>query len=642
MARKTGPAHSAQRWPEPNQAPDGHHNPRPHPTQANPGYSRHLEPTPRGQSHAYAPGQEQHYQHAPNQQAPARQQAPYQPGQPAPLYPPDSHADYGDLHAQLDPFAMQQPGAPAYVPPQAAPHAPQFEPYYPPEPGQHDQQGWEQSNQWQTGNEAAAPGYDYQQQMPGNPDPVYSQSWGHADQNDGYDAYQPPHHAEPRLRGADYDPAFSQPGYDQGFGHPHDQQGGPAPGWGGQDYADAAYPGEPFDYGQAPRDGFADAPALADSGLAQGYAPEPGFGRPDSGTAGLPDQYEQYDDDYDADEMAYEDEEPRGRGRFIKIAAVLAIAIGVGSGLVYGYGLVFGPSNTGDTPVVRTAGAPSKIKPDEPGGKEFAHKDSKILGRLSDGGSQRGASVEEASSESSDNTDSNGTRKVSTMVIGRDGSIVSQPDTERPPPARLPDSVSPVPGMTIVDGFGGRSPRVSSEQRSSAASMINSGRAPAPPPAAAPQEVREPQPEASRQVSTPAKPIIISRTEPEAAREEPPPAPAAAPASKPQAAAPRKAPSSAPVAASTATSGLGYVAVLASIPVSATSRMNALTRFADLQQKYSSQLGGKTPEVQQANLGSRGSYHRLIAGPPGSRSQANHLCSELKAAGYPSCWIKSY
>ncbi|MFV0368423.1 MAG: SPOR domain-containing protein, partial [Hyphomicrobiaceae bacterium] len=72
------------------------------------------------------------------------------------------------------------------------------------------------------------------------------------------------------------------------------------------------------------------------------------------------------------------------------------------------------------------------------------------------------------------------------------------------------------------------------------------------------------------------------------------------------------------------------------------SRMNALTRFADLRQQYSAQLGGMTPEVQQANLGSKGSYHRLIVGPPGSRGQANRLCSELKAAGYPSCWVKSY
>ena len=100
----------------------------------------------------------------------------------------------------------------------------------------------------------------------------------------------------------------------------------------------------------------------------------------------------------------------------------------------------------------------------------------------------------------------------------------------------------------------------------------------------------------------------------------------------------RAAPTRQPVSAS----GAGYVAVLASIPRSSSSRMSALARFADLQQQYAAQLGGKTPDVQEANLGEKGTYHRLIVGPPGSRQEANRLSSELKAAGYPSCWIKSY
>ena len=53
-----------------------------------------------------------------------------------------------------------------------------------------------------------------------------------------------------------------------------------------------------------------------------------------------------------------------------------------------------------------------------------------------------------------------------------------------------------------------------------------------------------------------------------------------------------------------------------------------------MQQKYGTALAGKTPDVAEANLGAKGSYHRLIVGPPGSREQASAVCVQLKAEGY--------
>ncbi|HPG89207.1 MAG TPA: SPOR domain-containing protein, partial [Hyphomicrobium sp.] len=96
----------------------------------------------------------------------------------------------------------------------------------------------------------------------------------------------------------------------------------------------------------------------------------------------------------------------------------------------------------------------------------------------------------------------------------------------------------------------------------------------------------------------------------------------------------------APVTAPTGANG--YVAVLASVPRSDSSRMTALKRFADMQQKYGSVLNGKTPDVAEANLGAKGAYHRLVVGPPASRQQASTLCSELKAQGYADCWVTAY
>jgi cell division septation protein DedD len=91
-----------------------------------------------------------------------------------------------------------------------------------------------------------------------------------------------------------------------------------------------------------------------------------------------------------------------------------------------------------------------------------------------------------------------------------------------------------------------------------------------------------------------------------------------------------------------APSGAGYVAVLASVPASGSSRIDALKQFADMQQKYGTILQNKTPDVQEANLGEKGTYHRLLVGPPGSRDSASQLCSDLKGQGYSNCWVTAY
>ena len=94
--------------------------------------------------------------------------------------------------------------------------------------------------------------------------------------------------------------------------------------------------------------------------------------------------------------------------------------------------------------------------------------------------------------------------------------------------------------------------------------------------------------------------------------------------------------------ATTGNGANGFVAVLASVPRSDSSRMDALKRFADMQQKYATVLAGKTPDVAEANLGAKGAYHRLVVGPPGSREQASTVCTQLKSQGYADCWVTSY
>ncbi len=86
----------------------------------------------------------------------------------------------------------------------------------------------------------------------------------------------------------------------------------------------------------------------------------------------------------------------------------------------------------------------------------------------------------------------------------------------------------------------------------------------------------------------------------------------------------------------------GYVVVLASIPYSTSSGVDALKQYADLQAKLPDILAGHMPDVRIADLGSKGKYHRLLVGPQMSREDANRLCSKLRVAGYRSCWVTAY
>ena len=181
-------------------------------------------------------------------------------------------------------------------------------------------------------------------------------------------------------------------------------------------------------------------------GGADGYAADQSGG--DFGFAQA--QGGELDQGYAEDEaQEYEIEEaPRGR-RPMMIAVVLAGAIAIGGGLTYTYKSILGGTAGGDPPIVKSAAAPSKVKPEDGGGKQFSHTDSKIMGRLGDGsGIAAAGSTAAAGSE----VDANGTRKVSTLVVGRDGSIQAPAAAEAN--AEPTGGTVAVPGMTVVDGLG--------------------------------------------------------------------------------------------------------------------------------------------------------------------------------------------
>jgi hypothetical protein len=306
----------------------------------------------------------------------------------------------------------------------------------------------------------------------------------------------------------------------------------------------------------------------------------------------------------------------------MRIAGAVVVAIGLGYGLAQAYKAVLGgPPDGGATPVVSSDTTPAKEKPLDPGGKQFSHTDSKVLGRLGDGGA---ASAEENAGGLSESDASNGSRKVTTLVVGRDGSIAPPDAASEPAAAPAQESSVSVPGLTVVDAFGGA--------------------AQAPPQRAAPAQPARQEAEADPVVvNSPAKPRVNVKSTKviPASTASLPEEEQAAPAPKKQKVA-TAAPTTTNDGATSSAGANGYVVVLASVPASGSSRLDALKKFADMQQQYGTVLSNKTPDVRETTLAGKGAYHRLLVGPPGSRSQASELCTQLKASGYKDCWVTAY
>jgi len=486
---------------------------------------------------------------------------------------------------------------------------------------------------------------------------------GYAPQFDPYvPAQNPTHHpvqpsaaAYPDLRGSTYDqwavPA-QQPdprGYDLSGYTAHDPQASYGAAYQGlagntahsQSYNPASSPvAQPaarqnWEWAQpqpqyAPQgfDTYQPSPASQLQPAAQDYGHQAGTfdqGQPAQGQFGQGQFAEGQSDAYPEDMADGLDEAvPRGRRGFM-IAATLAGAILVGGGLTYAYNSLLGPGASGAPPLVKSTSGPAKVKPAEPGGKQFAHADSKVLGRLNEADTAGGL-------------DASGAKKVATLVVKPDGTIEPPAMAAEPAPAAAPppaSAVPPVPGLSVISV--GATPAAIAAPAAPAApaalAPVAAAQKPvvvSPPPAAAPAP-KAPVVISSASASTLVETAAVPAAEAATVVKKP------APVKKVAALAPAAA--SAPAAAP---SGAGYMAVIASVPASAKSRMDALTRWADMQQKYGSILQNKTMDVQEAKVADKGTYHRLLVGPPSSKDTASSICSDLKAAGHTDCWVMAY
>jgi hypothetical protein len=292
------------------------------------------------------------------------------------------------------------------------------------------------------------------------------------------------------------------------------------------------------------------------------------------------------------DEFLDDEDEPRRGRRWMFIAAALVGAIGIGGAMAYTYKSIIAP-NSGRVPLVKAGDPNVKVRPDNRGDRKLARADERPA----------------APSQQDRTAEDGGPRMVRTIPIVPSG----------PAPAAEEEATGPaaLPGMPGIMLDNRQRPPQAQPPREPAPARVAIGRPPQPqPPAVEPDD-----PPPARKPPVQVVPPVVAK---------PPPAVAPTPPAAPR-------PRATPAAASAA--GAGYVAVLSSQKT----RVDALKKFADLQQKHADVLNGKTPDVQEADLSARGlgTMYRLVVGPPGSREAASGICSQLRTAGQ-DCWVKEY
>ena len=318
-----------------------------------------------------------------------------------------------------------------------------------------------------------------------------------------------------------------------------------------------------------------------------------------------------------------EEEAPRRGPRALVVVGALVGAIVAGGGLAYGYKMFGGSKDTGKPPVVRADKSPAKSKPADAGGKDVAHTDKKFLNRLADDKPLAATAVTPVAPAAPvaavAPNDPEAPRKVTTLIVNKDGSLTPQAGPIEPSPSRG------VPGM-VVEGLNTPRPQLRGAAPVETQQPLQAPVARAAQPAA-PRVAELPLPRLKEPVAAEAKPAVVKK-KPQVRDDLAAPVGAAAVPAK---------------TAALATAASGFVAVL----TSKKSRESALASFADLNEKYPDILKGRTPDVREKDFGDaptgpKGVWYRLVVGPPGSREAARDICQKLDAQNFKGCFAMAY
>ncbi len=313
-----------------------------------------------------------------------------------------------------------------------------------------------------------------------------------------------------------------------------------------------------------------------------------------------------------SDTLAFEPvQRRRPKRRIGRTLIILVLLVGAGAGAWARWGGQLRPAPGDEIPVVRADAAPVKVKPDRPGGLDIPNRDKLVYDRLE-----------------------------SLPPPPRAENLLPRPEAPLPPPSARPTAPPGAPAGRPA----GAAPMKTAEAKTAEA------KTPEPPKPLMPlkpiaahnvPKIERPKPVKAAVVKKPLPPPAppAMKAKPKAAAAAPakpvasapksvPPAPPAM-KTKPKAAAakPAKPAASAPKSAAPAAepAGNGYRVQLAAVR----SNKDARREWTRLRTRHSDLLGRLRHSVVRADLGAKGIYYRLRAGPLENKAAARTLCGEL-------------
>lgn len=286
------------------------------------------------------------------------------------------------------------------------------------------------------------------------------------------------------------------------------------------------------------------------------------------------------------DYVAEEREEPRRRKPWIKGVITAVVLVGFGVGTWYAYSIGIRAGSEGAAPLIRADQRPTKVKPDDPGGMTVPHQDKTIFDRVKSG--DEGKKVEQLLPPPEE--------PVARPKKAPPQQQAAAPEPAPAPPPSAAPAPAPVPAPSTLPAA---APPPAPEAKAPATETKPAETRTANPPSAAPQTHAAAQAPTAAQLAAP----------PPIAKTQPTPAPAAAT----PAVAPAK--------------GGAYKVQIASVP----SQEQAEKEWTKAKSANSDLLGALSPSIQRADLGAKGIYYRVQAGPLADDAAAKSLCSSLQA-----------
>lgn len=315
------------------------------------------------------------------------------------------------------------------------------------------------------------------------------------------------------------------------------------------------------------------------------------------------------DDDFDMEPVVPRARKKKKSGGALKVGLIVLlvmlglIAAGAAGAWYFWLSEWYGSGESGEVPVVRADAAPIKVKPKEPGGMAVPDRDKLVYQRMNGG---------------------------APVPSGMERLL---PPAEEPVPVPAPYEAAPMPAVPVPNPAAVPPPPLTAPKpvvAPSAPAMPTVPAVPAMPAKPGAPVSLAPKPLQAQPVAPAGEPPLVPKTK------EPPSAAAKLAGKAPAAPTPKAAAKPAPVTTAKTAKPASAASGAFHIQLGAVrAEASAETEWRRLQRVHKDVLGALSLSVERADLGAKGIYFRLRAGPLANADAAAKACEVLKSRKAP-------